>query len=222
VNKNQLIIPLSLVSRLSFLLLFLSTTSASFAQHDWVLKKDADSIKVYTSHADESKFKSIRAVFTVNATLSQLAAMVWNVNRYDQWQYNTIHPKILKAINEKEMIYYAEIVAPWPVSNRDMIVRLSIEQNLKTKIVTIHSKSESAFVPEEDGIVRVPSSVAQWVVTPIHKSKLSIEYTIQIDPGGSVPAWMVNMVCAEAPHESFRKLREKIHDEKSKMPLIID
>jgi hypothetical protein len=213
---------LSLAPRLLFPVLYFLATSASFAQHEWVLKKDEDSIKVYTSHTDASKFKSIRAVFTVNATLSQLAAMVWNVNQYDQWQYNTIHPRILKEINAREIIYYAEIVAPWPVNNRDMVVRLSIEQNTKTKVVSIHSKSESLFVQEEDGIVRVPSSTAQWTITPINKTKLGVEYTIQIDPGGSVPAWMVNMVCAEAPHESFMKLREKIHKEENKMPFIVD
>jgi hypothetical protein len=221
-NKKFAVTILSLAPRLLFLILFSLVTSALFAQYEWVLKKDEDSIKVYTSHTDASRFKSIKATFTVNATLSQLAAMVWNVNVYDQWQYNTIHPKILKEINSKEMIYYAEIVAPWPVSNRDMVVRLSIEQNVKTKVVTIHSKSESSFVPEEEGIVRVPSSTAQWIITPIHKKKLGVEYTIQIDPGGSVPAWMVNMVCAEAPHESFMNLREKIHKVENKMPFIVD
>jgi hypothetical protein len=212
-----------LVSRLFFFSLFALAASDIIAQREWTLKKDADSVKVYTSHTEESAFKSIKAIFTVNTTMSQLASMVWNVERYDEWQYNTIVCKTLKKINEHEMIYYAEIEAPWPITNRDMVVRLKVSQNDSTKVLTIDTVSEPAFIPEDEDLVRVPMSKAQWIVAPAGENKVSVEYTIQIDPGGSVPAWMVNMVCVEAPYESFTKLRSKIATQTSKLlPYIID
>lgn len=205
---------------------FCLLTVASFniaAQRVWTLKKDADSVKVYTSHTEESAFKSIKAIFTVNTTMSQLASMVWNVDGYDQWQYNTIVCKVLKKINDREMIYYAEIEAPWPVSNRDMVVRLKITQDENTKVMTIDTVSEPTFIPDEEDLVRVPMSKAQWIVTPLGKNKLKVEYTILIDPGGSVPAWMVNMVCVDAPYQSFTKLRNQIKTQTTKLlPYIID
>ena len=35
---------------------------------------------------------------------------------------------------------------------------------------------------------------------------------MEIDPGGYVPAWMVNMVAAEAPYESFRNFKKIVEN----------
>jgi hypothetical protein len=197
---------------LSTLALFSSFTV--WGQTDCVLKKDRDSIKVYTCASEHLKFKSIKATFTVNARLSQLAAFVMDVNHYCDWQYNTIRASLLKKIDEQEVIYYTEIAAPWPAGNRDMIVDLRLSQDPKTKVLTIIAKSIPQWAPEKDRIVRVPMSHAKWTVVPLSSSLLKVEYFIQIDPGGSVPAWMINLVAAQAPYDSFKTLKNKIRQKK--------
>jgi hypothetical protein len=37
-------------------------------------------------------------------------------------------------------------------------------------------------------------------------NSISIVYILEADPGGSVPAWMVNMFIDKGPFESFKKL----------------
>jgi hypothetical protein len=39
---------------------------------------------------------------------------------------------------------------------------------------------------------------------------ISIVYTFEVDPGGSLPAWLVNSFADKAPYESFKKLSEKL------------
>jgi hypothetical protein len=212
--------------------LFLSTLSLVLfscytvcGQRDCVLKKDKDSIRVYACASARLKFKSVKANFTVNARLSQLAAFVLDVNNYCDWQYQTIQSKLVKKINEQEVIYYTEIAAPWPVNNRDMVVDLKLIQDTKTKVLTITAKSVPQSAPEKNHIVRVPMSLAKWTVVPLSPSVLKVEYFIEIDPGGSVPAWMVNMVAAQAPYDSFKTLKDKIHQKKFinvKVPFILD
>jgi hypothetical protein len=179
---------------------------------DCILKKDQDGIKVYTCHADDSKFKIIKASFIVQATTSQLITELLNISDYDQWQYNTINPEILKRISDSEMIYYAEVEAPWPVSNRDMIVHFKILKALPDGVITIVADGEPDFITEKEGLIRVPLSKSTWTIKPLDKKNLLVNYMIRIDPGGSVPAWMVNMVCAEAPYVSFKNLRKRIDD----------
>jgi hypothetical protein len=195
----------------SILLLFLSVNFV-FGQVECDLKKDQDSIKVYSCSTDQSKFKSIKASFEVSATAPQLAAMVMDIAGYNDWQYKTINAKILKWISKQELIYYVEIVAPWPVSNRDLIVHLKVEQDPITKKMTFTANGKPDFIPEKEGITRVPMSRSTWVVVPITSNKLRVEYSMNIDPSGSVPAWMVNMVSAEGPFESFLTLRNKIKE----------
>jgi hypothetical protein len=208
----------------SILLLFLSTTFA-FSQADCELKKDQDGIKVYSCSTDQSKFKSIKASFEVNATARQLAAMVMDIAGYNDWQYKTINAKILKTISKQELIYYVEIVAPWPVSNRDVIVHLKIEQDPTTKKMVFTANGMPDYIPEKEGITRVPMSKSTWVVVPLSADKMRVEYSMNIDPSGSVPAWMVNMVSAEGPFESFFTLKSKIKERNytnADAPFIVD
>ncbi|HTJ48495.1 MAG TPA: START domain-containing protein [Cyclobacteriaceae bacterium] len=204
-------------------LMLLSTFSVLFAQTDCVLRKDEDSIKVYTCHNEGSKFKSIKSDFTINTTFSTLVSMVLNIDNYNQWQYNTVNPKILKRISDHEIIYYVEVEAPWPVSNRDMIIHLIVKQDPTTKTVTMTADSEPDYIPHKEGLVRVPMSKSTWTVKRLSSKKLEVHYAIKIDPGGSVPAWMVNMVCAEAPYVSFSNLKSKIKSLKNNpAPFIVD
>jgi START domain len=208
----------------SILVLFLFTTFA-FAQVDCELKIDQDSIKVYSCSTDQSKFKSIKASFEVNATAPQLAAMVMDIAGYNDWQYKTINAKVLKWISKQELIYYVEVVAPWPVSNRDVVVHLKVEQDPLTKKMTFTANGMPNFIPEKEGITRVPMSKSTWIVIPIASNKLKVEYSMNIDPSGSVPAWMVNMVSAEGPFESFFTLKNKIKERnytKADAPFIVD
>jgi START domain-containing protein len=196
-----------------------------WGQRDCVLKKDRDSIKVYTCPSGHLKFKSIKASFTVNARLSQLVAFILDINNYCDWQYHTVKARLLKKINEQEVVYYTEIAAPWPVSNRDMVIDLQVSQDTRTKVLTITSKSVTGWVPEKDHLVRVPMSQGSWTVVPISSSLLKVEYFVLIDPGGSVPAWMINMVAAQAPYDSFKILKDKIQQKKfmnSRVPFILD
>jgi len=178
-----------------------------YGQNDCRLKKDQDSIKVYTCHNDTSRFKSIVAEFNLHASLEQLSQFILDVPNYTQWQYNTIAAKMIKKISASEQIYHTVIEAPWPVTNRDMVVHLKSETDQSTHGIIITTESQAGILPRRVGVVRVPSSYGKWIVTKRSKNRLQIKYTMQIDPGGSVPVWLVNWVCAEAPYRSFKNLK---------------
>jgi hypothetical protein len=181
-----------------------------FSQTNCVLRKDKDGVRVFACDAENTKIKSLKTVLEVKATVPQVIAMVLDVNNYNNWQYNTIHAHIIKKISETELIYYTEVVAPWPVSNRDLVVHLKIARDSTTGNTIISANSIPDFIPEKEGIVRVPLSKSQWTVKSTDEASLSIEFVMLINPGGSVPAWMINMVAAEAPYESFRDFKKKI------------
>ena len=186
---------------------FILTGITSHAQKDCKLQKDLDSIKVYTCHTDTSRFKSIVAEFTLRTTIEQLTQLILNVPNLTKWQYNTIEAQTIKEISSSEQIYYTVIEAPWPVTDRDMVVRIKTKHDRNNRSLIITTESEAEALPKKVGYVRVPSSHAKWIVTQKNKNQLQIKYTMQIDPGGSVPAWLVNWVCAEAPYRSFKNLK---------------
>jgi len=198
--------------RLITFYLFLIVTPV-FGQTDCALQKDDFGIKVYSCPSKHSKFKLIKAEFTVTATANQLTAMWLDPENYTKWQYNTVESNLVRRLNENEIIYYTEVAAPWPVSNRDLVIHLKVSKDIQTNVLHVSANSVSDIVPLKEQKVRIPSSISSWKVTPINESQFAVEYSMEIDPGGYVPPWMVNMVAAEAPYESFRNFKKIVENQ---------
>jgi hypothetical protein len=182
----------------------------SLAQEDWSLELEKDSIKVYTSKRADSRYKTVKAVFTVDSSLPQLAAAVLDIDNYAAWQYKTASVRVLQKISDREVVYHTEVEAPAVATNRDFVIRLTVDPDPMTKGLIIEAVSIPEFIPEVEDVIRVPYSRARWTVIPVKKGKLSVEYIIDIDLGGSVPVWLVNMLAPKAPYETFNAFRNVI------------
>jgi hypothetical protein len=97
---------------------------------------------------------------------------------------------------------------PWPISNRDGIFRQNINPKSTCNLLFIETNSEKDLMPVNPNFVRVPSLHSTWVIKKIGENKLVGEYTIKVDPGGMVPAWLVNLFIDKAPFESVKKMRQ--------------
>lgn len=180
-----------------------------FANSTWELKKDADGIKVFTSEMPNSNIKAIKVECTVNASLSQLTAFLLDAKAHEKWVYSTKKSYAVKQLAPNHQVYYSEMSMPWPMSNRDVVVDLAITQ-APTKVLTVKADAVKGYVTEDKSIVRVPLSTVNWTVTPVSKNTLKIDYVAQADPGGSVPAWVVNMFITKGPFETFKSLKDAV------------
>src|ERR1700744_2572843 len=97
-----------------------------YGQSDWELKTEKEGIKVYTKTYPDSKFKAIRVDLDLSATLSQIVALLMDVNTGAEWVYATKSSVLLKQISPSEVVYYSEIKLPWPMANRDFIAQLKV------------------------------------------------------------------------------------------------
>ena len=75
------------------------------------------------------------------------------------------------------------------------------------KTLKIVTRNIDYQFPANEDLVRVPYSMGVWNVTMLGNS-VKIVYTLTIDPGGSVPSWLLNMAIAEGPYQSFSNLKE--------------
>jgi hypothetical protein len=212
-NKSSLkLLSLPMKGKMMFFTgcVLLFTVFLAAAQPDWKLKQDKENIKVYTKNITNSALKAIRIVGNINASLSALTAVLLDINSTKEWVYATKSIAILKTISSSELIYYSELEIPWPVSNRDFIALLKVTQDEKTKAVSIDGFNKPAYLPSKKNVVRIQQSCSKWLITPTPNGQLKIEYVLQVDPGGSVPAWLINLFATKGPFETFKKLREQV------------
>ncbi|SEN05778.1 START domain-containing protein [bacterium A37T11] len=202
-----------------------SCLTNAFTQENWKFVTNKQGINVYSKAVADSKVKAIKATCELDASASQLVKLLLDVKAGEEWVYHTKSCKLLKQVSPAELYYYSEINIPWPLENRDFVAHMRASQDKETKVVTIDGPAVSGWVDPREGIVRISQSKGRWVIKPISKQKIQVEYTLQVDPGGVIPAWMVNMFAAQGPIESFKKMKEQLKLPKyqnAQLPFIAD
>ena len=189
-------------------LVFISMFFFTFvsAQTSWELAKEKNGIKVYTRKETNSKFKSIRVEATLNGTLDKLLKVLMDASSNKEWVYNTNTSYIIKRLGIYETISYTETNVPWPGSNRDIPLHMHLILDHKLITLKVVAKGVPDAIPRKKGIVRIPYFNSWWDVKYDGRNKLTIVYFLEMDPGGSVPAWLVNMFITKGPYETFSGL----------------
>lgn len=194
---------------LLYLMLFF-VYKASYGQADWTLKSTKNGLHIYTKTVSSSGLKGIRVKCTLPAKLSQIVALIMDVNAGEEWVYGTKSSFLLKRVSPSELYYYSEVDIPWPINNRDFIAHLTVSQDPQTKVVTINGPTEANYLPAKPPIVRVSHSIGKWVLTPAKNNLVQIDYTLEVDPGGTIPVWLVNLFATSGPAETFKKMKEQV------------
>ena len=191
---------------LLLILLFVLQAMPLSAQNEWKLKTDKDGVQVYMRGEESSSYKTVKTVCTLKTSLSSVAAILLDVTRTPEWVYGTKACKLLKQESPTTLYYYAEMGMPWPVSNRDFIIRIAMSQHPQTQVITVTATNLPTYIPPQDGIVRIQRSSGLWTISPLPNGQVRVEYVLQVDPGGSLPASIVNMFSYNGPFQSFKNL----------------
>lgn len=195
-----------------FILLFVLCVDIAAAQtiDNWTLKQDNDGVKIYTADYANSKIKALKVECTFDATPAAVTAAVMDIKNSKSWIYSTETAYVVKRTSPSDIYYYTMIKMPWPVQNRNYVGHLVVHQDPKTKVVTINGLCVAGMVPKKDKVVRVLNSPATWLLTPEGPGRVKVVYTLHADPGGSIPASLVNMFATKAPSETFQKLKVEL------------
>lgn len=182
----------------------------------WELKKNKNNISIFTRRITTSDFKELKSTTRVKSSLSSIVKILTEADHYTDWIYNCVTGTVVKKVNDAEIYSYQLFDAPWPVDDRDVVARLRVSQDVKTKIVTVMSDIADGMVPEQKGIVRIKKFHSSYTLTPLDSGWVNINYEMGTDPGGLVPAWLVNLVIVKAPFMTQHRMNELLQTSRYK------
>jgi hypothetical protein len=192
------------------LFLFLVFTNSFHGRGAWLFVKEQDGIKMYSRTSQQSKFNDIKIETDMVGTLSQIASILADVAKYTEWAYGTKTSVMIKKINNNEFIYYSVIDVPWPATDRDFYAHCKIYFDSASHTLKVVSASIKNYLPEKKNMVRIPLSKGTWTITALSNKKIHLEYILELDPGGNVPAWLLNLFSTKGPMETFENLKQKM------------
>ncbi|MBK7667147.1 MAG: hypothetical protein IPJ32_07190 [Sphingobacteriaceae bacterium] len=205
-----------MMHKLHLLLLAFIISFACFSQdkkNEWQLKKSEEGINVYSRKTENSSYRELKSVFYVKTSLSSIVALIHDWESYPNWVYKCGKCYKLKA-SKDTITHYQNVVAPWPFENRDFVSSTVLSQSKITNIVTINAFNNPKFIPEVESHHRITEMRATWTIIPLKGGNVQINYQLFVNPGGSIPAALVNMAAVAGPYETALHLKEWVMKKK--------
>ncbi len=179
------------------------------ADEPWATAKSEDGITVLTRKGTGSPLKEFHGRITIKASLSALVAVLSDAPSYPTWQFECQSASLLTKTDFHNRTTYVINRAPWPVSNRDMVVRSILTQDKSSKTVTVWLQGLPNAIPPKQGLVRVAALQGFWQLQPAGNGNVNVIYQMLVDPGGSLPAGLANTGAVMIPFNTLQKLRLK-------------
>jgi len=181
----------------------------------WALEKDKEGIQVFTRKVEGYAIKEYKAIITLKTTVEKLTNLLKDHANLTTWFVKCPISKRLKKVSEDEYYVYFLNDAPWPVSDRDNITKMTFER-LADGTQFVHLKCVPDYLPEKSGIVRLPRMQAKWMFEPQADGMVKVTQQVLADLGGKVPGWLVNFAIVEAPFETLSNLRKEVKSQTEK------
>lgn len=198
-----------------FLGLLICFTWSAWAQDNWVEVKDKDGIKVFTRTNAIMSFKEFKATMLIKAKVSDVLSVLYDVDDLEIWGHNISRAELIDRSGDSLQTYYAVAKAPWPYKDRDGIYsnKISWDKNSKTLLVEIEMLEPENDQYANEDFVRM-DGYGFWEIKELSSGEIEVDFQMQVDPGGSIKAWVANMFVSDSPFYTLKGLMEALKDEK--------
>jgi hypothetical protein len=201
---------MNLRNQLAVGILLIIQGTGAFAQNEWTVRKVKDGIKISSRHSPASPFDDIRVELDLAGNIDQLEAILVDVAKYKEWSYATKVSRITKNLGPGHFIYYTQIEVPWPATNRFFYANFELKKNPVEKSMQVIAVNIPNYEPMPKDLVQVPLTRGNWNITTVTKTSIHIDYTLEMNPGGSLPVWVLNLFSTKGPMESFENIKKKM------------
>jgi hypothetical protein len=184
----------------------------SLKAQSWNFIKEKDGIKIYTRIENGKSLKSYRGITDIHAPAEKIFAVIEDINNKDWWDKNLTQIKVLLYEKDKRAQYYMVYSSPWPATDRDLCVDVTITIDPVTGERKFNAIALNGIIPERKNMVRIKDYRQTWTIKPTGKEITHVVLEGYIDPAGIIPIWVYNMLIIESPINAIRGLRERMRE----------
>ncbi len=178
--------------------------AVSFAS-DWTLEIEEQGVRVFTKAVEGEPIKATRAIADFDADPERLLEILSDPSQSMKWMDRVSLSKMVRKINENSFIVYNQISLPWPMDDRDLVVKVDVKREGEKIIMSM--KNAPSEYPQQEGIIRMPKYTGTWVLEPLPGGRSLVTSESFSTVGGSIPNWLLGGA-VESAKETMVNLRE--------------
>jgi len=191
-----------------FVALFLAWYSAA-GQSDWDLKKDKDGIVIYTRSSADSPLKEYRVSAEIQSPLSDVYKFLSDLEKRPDWVIKCTGLDIIDTLGDW-IRYHTSYDIPWPLEDRDLVVEVGLSVSEDFTGAHLLTRSTDLEFLQKEGVIRMPRYKEEVFLWAVDSETTLFRSEGFADPGGKVPAWIVNMFLVDGIYDSVQRTRERV------------
>ncbi|MES1183901.1 MAG: START domain-containing protein [Myxococcales bacterium] len=185
----------------------------------WEMFDEEDGIRMYRRDVPGSSIVALRGEGFVEAPIARVASVLADRKRSVEWIDRLVKTKVLRQISETESINWNHIKTPTPLKDRDFVFKSTITTDPgRKKVVFSYWSVTDPLAPETDDYVRGSFKAGKFELTMATRTNKDgtktrgtiVNAEVEVDPAGSVPTFIVNMVQKSWPHKTLTALRKQV------------
>jgi hypothetical protein len=203
VGKSRAAVSLALIGLISFAAL----DARADAGGGWEYVTTDNGVVVYRKTVEGSDVVAFKGITYANLPIGKILAVFSDPSQRKFWVDRYEEHKTFESGKFSET-YWIHFGLPWPVSDRDYVLRAEGKANEEKRTFTVNIKSVTHKAKgEDDCCVRAVVHGTYYEFTALpgeNKTKILVE--VHTDPKGSLPSWLVNMIQKSWPAKTLNGL----------------
>jgi len=172
---------------------------------EWRLISEQDGISSFLRPVENEPIQAARGVMTVDLPACLLISFYVDPKLAITWVDMLSEYQIID-LGERHSLVWQKYDMPWPVTDRDFLLDVTVEQpDEKTIVVKLVSTEDPRFPPPADGdsVVRGRMSPSSWSFTRLSDTQTAVDMVGHVDPSGAFPAWLTNLIQQTFPYNTL-------------------
>ncbi len=185
----------------------------------WEQFDQEDGIRMFRREVPGSDVVALRGEGFVEAPITRVASVLIDRKRSTEWIDRLVRTKVLRELSETESVNWNHIKTPTPLKDRDFVFKSTLTTDPQAKKVLMKYQSVTdSLAPITDDYVRGHFQQGKFELTMgqiTRKDGTKVKGTIVlaevlVDPKGSVPTFIVNLVQKAWPYKTLMALRKQV------------
>lgn len=192
-----------------------SAPESNHASDSWERLYEKDGLVISQLEIPGEDLPRYRARGVLPVDMYSMLAVLNDFSRHREWMRFMSESRVISRDNDFRLWMYVRFDAPWPVWDRDAVLKLDIQRDPQTEEVWMtFSETYHPAHPKGEDVIRLPRFDVRMNLRPVDEKNTFIDYLQDIRPGGDLPNWVVRWLSRRVPVETIDRLRLQIEKTK--------
>lgn len=194
----------------------LAVAAGAQSADGWTVISNERGIKVSRKEQPGCGIPAFRGEGSIGGNVLQMLSLMMDVSTTKRWATGVDEARVISRKDERTDYLYIYSDVPWPVRDRDMIVRRDVYVLDQGKQFRIELHCEPTRAPEKAGIVRVKDCSSTFLLEKADLTHTKMQYTMTLDPAGHLPKWTGSWIAKHVPFRTLEGLERETTDSTGK------